>query len=424
MGGAESTKMASTLLQNVQVFFGKAADKLELSQEIRDFLSKPQRTVLVNIPVKVGGKTRVFQGYRVQHNNARGPYKGGLRYHPAVDLEEVEALAALMTWKCSLLDVPYGGGKGGVSVDPSTLNESELEELSRKFVRALMPVIGPDIDVPAPDVNTDGRIMAWMVDEAEGIVGHSMLPLFTGKPVGFGGSLGRTESTGYGVAITGIHALEKLGIKRTEATACVQGFGKVGMWTAMRLQSEGVKVVAVSDISGAIYCKDGIDINALKEYTANSPKHFIEGYTQPGLESIDPNGLLTLDVDLVCPAAMENQIDAEVARKMKCKVVSEGANGPVVPDGDAVLSERGIVSVPDILANAGGVTVSYFEWVQNRQGLYWGFDEVIDKMDSMMLSCLDEVWDLAKELDTNLRTAAFMVAIRRVIASVKSRMSI
>lgn len=423
-GGAESTTMASTLLQNVQVYFGKAADKLGLSEELRDLLSKPQRTVLVNIPVKVGGKTRVFQGYRVQHNNARGPYKGGLRYHPAVDLEEVEALAALMTWKCSLLNVPYGGGKGGVAVDPTTLTESELEELSRKFIRALMPVVGPQVDVPAPDVNTDGRIMAWMIDEAEGMTGHSMLPLLTGKPVDLGGSLGRTESTGYGVAITGIHALEKLGIDKTKATACVQGFGKVGMWTAVRLHSEGVKVVAVSDISGAIYCKDGLDIPALRAYTNTSERHLIAGYTQPGLKSMDPNDLLTLEVDLVCPAAMENQIDAEVARKMRCKVISEGANGPVVPEGDEVLHERGIVSVPDILANAGGVTVSYFEWVQNLQGYYWSFDEVIDKMDTMMLSCLDEVWELAKELGTNLRTAAFMVAIKRVIAAMKCRLAL
>ncbi len=416
--------MASTLLQNVQVYFGKAADELGLSDELRGLLSAPQRTVLVNIPVKVGGKTRVFHGYRVQHNNARGPYKGGLRYHPAVDLQEVEALAALMTWKCSLLNVPYGGGKGGVAVDPSTLNESELEELSRKFIRALMPVIGPQVDVPAPDVNTDGRIMAWMIDEAESIVGQSMLPLLTGKPVALGGSLGRTQSTGYGVAITGIHALEKIGLDRAKATACVQGFGKVGMWTARRLHDEGVKVVAVSDISGAFYCEDGIDIDALSQYTGTSPRHLIAGYSQPGLKVIDPAEILTLDVDLVCPAALENQITAEVARKMRCKVVSEGANGPTVPQGDAILTERGIISVPDILANAGGVTVSYFEWVQNLQGFYWGFDEVINKMDSMMLSCLDEVWELAEQLGTNLRIAAFVASIRRVIAAMECRLSI
>lgn len=419
-----SLRMASTLLENVQHYFNRAADKLELDEKVRKVLSEPDRLVVVNIPMRAGGELQVFQGYRVQHNNARGPYKGGLRYHPSVELDEVTALAALMTWKCSLLNVPYGGAKGGVACEPWNLTQGELETLSREYIRALMPNIGPLVDVPAPDVNTNEQIMGWMIDEASTIAGHSMNPLLTGKPVALGGSLGRRESTGFGVAIVAITALKKMGIDKTKATAAVQGFGKVGCWTAVRLHNEGCKVVAVSDISGGLYRKEGLDIKALYDYVQTSPRHLIAGYEEPGIKPISNEDLLTLDVDLVIPAALENQIDGNVAKKMRCKLVVEAANGPTTPEGDAELEARGIVAVPDILANAGGVTVSYMEWVQNLQGMAWSLEDVNNKLDSMMVGCLDEVWALADELKTNLRTAGFYLAIKRVVEAMKLKSSV
>jgi len=408
-----------SLLDNVKVFFDQAAKKLAIDDHVRQMLEEPDRVIEVKIPGTENGKPKVFKGYRVQHNNARGPYKGGLRYHPTVEMDEVIALAALMTWKCSLLNIPYGGGKGGISCDPTKMTKQEIEAVSRAFIRALMPNIGPTVDVPAPDVNTDGQVMAWMVDEATQIAGESMLPLLTGKPVSMGGSLGRAESTGYGVAITGVEALKKIGINPKDATAAVQGFGKVGSWTAERLYKMGVKVVAVSDISGGYYCKDGLNIVDLMKYTATSKGHLIEGYSAPGITKISNDELLTLDVDLLCPCAMENQIDAEVATRVRAKVISEGANGPVTADGDAILADRGIVVIPDILANAGGVTVSYFEWVQNFQHISWTFDEVINKLDGMMIGCLNDVWEVSQSEKCSLRTAAFIVAIKRVVEAMK-----
>lgn len=408
-----------SLLDNVKVFFDQAAKKMALDDRVRQILEEPDRIIEVKIPGTESGKPKVFKGYRVQHNNARGPYKGGLRYHPSVEMDEVIALAGLMTWKCSLLNVPYGGGKGGISCDPSKLTAEELEAISRAYIRRLMPNIGPTVDVPAPDVNTNEQIMAWMVDEASQIAGVSMLPLLTGKPVALGGSLGRRESTGYGVAIVALEALKKIGIDPKKATAAVQGFGKVGGWTAERLYKMGCKVVAVSDISGGYYCKNGLNITELMQYTNTSKNHLIAGYSAPGLTQISNDELLTLDVDLLVPAAMENQIDPGVAKRVRAKVVTEGANGPITYDGDAVLVERGIVVVPDILANAGGVTVSYFEWVQNFQHLSWTFDEVMSKLDKMMVDGLNDVWEVSKKEECSLRTAAFILAISRVLDSMK-----
>jgi len=411
----------SSLLENVQTYFDEAARVMNLNPSLKKALMEPDRVITVKLPVMVNGKLEVFQGYRVQHNNARGPYKGGLRYHPSVEMSEVTALAALMTWKCSLLNIPYGGAKGGIAVDPSKLNKKELETLSRAYIRAILPNIGPQTDVPAPDVNTDGQIMAWMVDEASTMVGHSMLPLITGKPIAFGGSLGRAESTGYGVAVVAAAALKKMGIELKNATVAVQGFGKVGAPAAHRMAEWGCKIVAVSDISGGKYCKDGLDMKALQAHVDKHPKHLIEGFTGPGVVDINNDQLLTCECDVLIPAALENQIDANVAERLKCKLISEGANGPVTPEGDAVLAKRGIIAIPDILANAGGVTVSYFEWVQNLQGNYWTFDEVIDRMDKMMVSCLDDTWAAAEEYKCTLRTAAFILAIRRVVETMLLR---
>ncbi|MGE5580160.1 MAG: Glu/Leu/Phe/Val family dehydrogenase [Bacillota bacterium] len=411
----------SSLLENVKTYFDEAARVMDLNPSLKKALMEPDRIITVKLPVMVNGKLEVFQGYRVQHNNARGPYKGGLRYHPSVEMSEVTALAALMTWKCSLLNIPYGGAKGGIAVDPSKLNKKELETLSRAYVRALLPNIGPQTDVPAPDVNTDGQIMAWMVDEASTMVGHSMLPLITGKPVAYGGSLGRAESTGYGVAVVAAAALKKMGIELKNATVAVQGFGKVGAPAAIRMAEWGCKIVALSDISGGKYCKDGLDMKAVQAHVAKHPKHLLEGFTGPGVVDINNDQLLTCECDVLIPAALENQIDANVANRLKCKLISEGANGPVTPEGDAILAKRGIIAIPDILANAGGVTVSYFEWAQNLQGVSWTFDEVIDKMDKMMVNCLDDVWAAAKEHKCTLRTAAFILAIRRVVETMLLR---
>lgn len=406
---------ATSLLDNVKAYFDEAARVMDLDSGLKKVLTEPERVHIVNMPARVAGKLEVFQGYRVQHSNVRGPYKGGVRFHPSVELSEISALAALMTWKCSLLNIPYGGAKGGITCDPGSMTKRELEALTRAYTRALMPNIGPHIDIPAPDVNTDEQTMAWMVDEASRMTGQNMFPLVTGKPIGLGGSLGRRESTGYGVAAVTVAALKKMGIDPTQASIAVQGFGKVGSWAALRLAGWGCKIVAISDVSGGKYRKEGLDMGAVQEHIRNSKKHLLEGYTAPGVVNISNDQLLTLDCDVLIPAALENQITLEVAKSMKAKLIVEGANGPVVPDADAVLAERGIISVPDILANAGGVTVSYFEWVQNLQGLSWPFDEVINKLDKMMVECLDDVWNASRELGCTLRTAAFVLAIRRVV---------
>ncbi len=413
--------MCASLLENVQKYFDEAAKVMNLNPSLKKALVEPDRTIVVNLPIMVGGKLEIFQGYRIQHNNARGPYKGGIRFHPQVELSEVSALAALMTWKCSLLNVPYGGAKGGIAVEPWKLTKKELENLSRAYVRALLPNIGPQVDVPAPDVNTDGQIMAWMVDEASTMVGHAMLPLITGKPVAYGGSLGRAESTGYGVAVVAAAALKKMGLPLKGATVAVQGFGKVGAPAALRMAEWGCKIVALSDISGGKACKDGLDMKAVQKHIAAHPKHLLEGFTGPGVVDINNDQLLTYECDVLIPAALENQIDADVASRLKCKLISEGANGPVTPEGADVLAKRGIIDIPDILANAGGVTVSYFEWVQNLQGYYWTFDEVIEKMDKMMVTTLDDVWAGAKEHNCTLRTAAFILAIGRVVETMLLR---
>ena len=386
-----------------------------LDPRVKKILTEPDRTIVVHMPTSVGGKLEVVQGYRVQHSNVRGPYKGGIRFHPDVELTEVTALAALMTWKCSLLNIPYGGAKGGITCDPTVMSNAELEALTRAYTRALYPNIGPQIDVPAPDVNTGEQTMAWIVDEASVIAGQKVLPIVTGKPLTFGGSLGRRESTGYGVAKVAYEALKKMGIDPKTARVAVQGFGKVGSWAAIRLAEWGCKIVALSDISGGKYNKDGLDMVAVQKHVNASKRHLLEGYSAPGVVDVSNDDVLTIDCDVLIPAALENQITLDVAQRLKAKLVVEGANGPVVPDGDAEMAKRGIVSVPDILANAGGVTVSYFEWVQNLQGISWSFDEVISKLDKMMADCLDDVWKTSKELKCTLRTAAFVLAIRRVL---------
>ena len=396
-----------------------ACDRLNADPAVFEILKKPQRVLEVNFPVKLdNGTVENFTGYRSQHNNAVGPYKGGVRFHPNVNMDEVKALSIWMTIKCCVAGIPYGGGKGGITLDPRNYSEAELERIARAYSEAISPLIGEKIDIPAPDVNTNGKIMSWMVDAYENVVKHSAPGVFTGKPVEFGGSLARTEATGYGVNFAAVQALEKLGKDVKGATYAIQGFGNVGYHTGYYAHKAGAKIVAVSTVDVAIYNENGLDMEALfKEYQANG---FITNKAGYGKE-ISNAELLALDVDVLAPCALENQLTSENAGKVRAKIVVEGANGPTTPEADAILRQNGVLVVPDILANCGGVVVSYFEWVQNLQGYYWEFDEVQEKETVVLRRAFRDIWNLAQEYDVDLRTASYMMSIRRVEKAMKLR---
>ena len=396
-----------------------ACDRLNADPAVYEILKNPQRALEVSFPVKLDdGTVKTFTGYRSQHNNAVGPYKGGVRFHPNVNLDEVKALSIWMTIKCCVAGIPYGGGKGGITLDPRDYSEAELERISRAYAEAISPLIGEKIDIPAPDVNTNGKIMSWMVDAYENIVKKSAPGVFTGKPVEFGGSLARTEATGYGVNFAAVQALEKLGKDVKGATYAIQGFGNVGYHTGYYAHKAGAKIVAVSTVDVAIYNENGLDMEALfKEYQTNG---FITNKAGYGKE-ISNAELLALDVDVLAPCALENQLTSENAGKVRAKIVAEGANGPTTPEADAILRQNGVLVVPDILANCGGVVVSYFEWVQNLQGYYWEFDEVQEKETVVLRRAFRDIWNLAQEYDVDLRTASYMMSIRRVEKAMKLR---
>ena len=396
-----------------------ACDRLNADPAVYEILKNPQRALEVSFPVKLdNGTVKTFTGYRSQHNNAVGPYKGGVRFHPNVNLDEVKALSIWMTIKCCVAGIPYGGGKGGVTLDPRDYSEAELERISRAYSEAISPLIGEKIDIPAPDVNTNGKIMSWMVDAYENVVKKSAPGVFTGKPVEFGGSLARTEATGYGVNFAAVQALEKLGKDVKGATYAIQGFGNVGYHTGYYAHQSGAKIVAVSTVDVAIYNENGLDMEALfKEYQTNG---FITNKAGYGKE-ISNAELLALDVDVLAPCALENQLTSENAGKVRAKIVVEGANGPTTPEADAILRQNGVLVVPDILANCGGVVVSYFEWVQNLQGYYWEFDEVQEKETVVLRRAFRDIWNLAQEYDVDLRTASYMMSIRRVEKAMKLR---
>ena len=396
-----------------------ACDRLNADPAVYEILKSPQRVLEVTFPVKLdNGTVKTFTGYRSQHNNAVGPYKGGVRFHPNVNLDEVKALSIWMTIKCCVAGIPYGGGKGGITLDPRDYSEAELERISRAYAEAISPLIGEKIDIPAPDVNTNGKIMSWMVDAYENIVKKSAPGVFTGKPVEFGGSLARTEATGYGVNFAAVQALEKLGKDVKGATYAIQGFGNVGYHTGYYAHKAGAKIVAVSTVDVAIYNENGLDMEALfKEYQTNG---FITNKAGYGKE-ISNAELLALDVDVLAPCALENQLTSENAGKVRAKIVVEGANGPTTPEADAILRQNGVLVVPDILANCGGVVVSYFEWVQNLQGYYWEFDEVQEKETVVLRRAFRDIWNLAQEYDVDLRTASYMMSIRRVEKAMKLR---
>ncbi|MCU6747665.1 Glu/Leu/Phe/Val dehydrogenase, partial [Faecalicatena acetigenes] len=354
-----------------------AADILGYSDSDIEAIKYPERELKVAIPVCMDdGTTRVFEGYRIQHSTSRGPAKGGIRFHPAVNENEVKALAAWMTFKCAVVNIPYGGGKGGVVCDPTKLSERELRAITRRFTAAIAPLIGPEQDIPAPDVGSNATVMGWMMDTYSMLKGHCVHGVVTGKPIELGGALGRNEATGRGVMFTTKNILHKLNVPVEGTSVAVQGMGNVGSITAKLLDKEGMKVVAVSDVSGGIYNKDGLNIPAIIDYLSKDRKNLLSGYEEPGMTRISNEELLELDVKVLVPAALENQINASNADRIRAEIIVEAANGPIASDADDTLNKKGITVVPDILANAGGVVVSYFEWVQNIQSVSWTEAEV------------------------------------------------
>lgn len=398
----------------------KAIDVLGYDEPIFNVLKVPQRILEVSIPVRMDdGKVRVFIGYRVQHNNALGPYKGGVRYHPNVTRDEVIALAMWMTWKCSVADLPYGGGKGGVIADPRKLSMRELEELSRGYIRAIAPIIGPEKDIPAPDVYTNPQIMAWYMDEFSKLKGYNVPGVVTAKPVEVWGSHGRVEATGYGVAVSAKMAARKCGLPFEGARVAIQGYGNVGYYSALFMHQWGAKIVAVSDSKGGIYNSQGLDPVKIKEFKERTGS--VVGYPDAKKDISNEELLVLEDIDILVPAAIENVITVENADKVHAKIIVEGANGPVTPEADEALFKKDIVVVPDIIANAGGVIVSYYEWVQNLQGVQWKANTVLRMLEDKMLTALDKVYKKHYSLGANLRVAAYAVAIERVVNAMKLR---
>ncbi len=395
----------------VEMYFQHAADQLQLADSMRTLLVTPRREVQVQIPIEMdNGELHSFIGYRVQHNRARGPMKGGLRYHHEVDLDEVRSLASLMTWKTAVVNIPYGGAKGGITVDVSKLSARELQRMTRKFIDEIHEMIGPDEDIPAPDLGTDHRVMAWIMDQYNKY--HGFNPgVVTGKPVEYYGIPGREEATGRGVGLLTVKLLSRLGRKAVGARIAIQGFGNVGSHAAKYLSETECKIVAISDATGAYYRANGIDIRGALHHTLRHDR-LLRDYNEA--DHITNAELLELDVDVLIPAAIGNVITAENAPNVQAKLIVEAANAPVHPDADAILERAGITVLPDILANAGGVTVSYFEWAQNRQFYRWNLDRVRQELDKTLSAAFEEIWDLAKERKVTLRTAAFMLGIDRV----------
>ncbi|MBY0435201.1 MAG: Glu/Leu/Phe/Val dehydrogenase [Cyclobacteriaceae bacterium] len=399
--------------------FHTASQLLGLEEQIYNVLKVPARQVIVSLPVTMDDNTiRVFEGYRVIHSTILGPSKGGIRFDPHVNLDEVKALAAWMTWKCAVVDIPYGGAKGGVNCNPREMSAGEIERLMRAYTLAMIDIFGADKDIPAPDMGTGPREMAWLMDEYSRTQGMTVNAVVTGKPIVLGGSLGRTEATGRGVMVTALAAMGKLKINPYNATCAVQGFGNVGMWAARLLEERGLKVVAISDLSGAYYNEKGIDINKAVAYRDGN-KGTLDGYSEA--QKIDGQEILTLPVDVLVPAATEDVITVSNATKIQAKLIVEGANGPTSSKADNIIYEKGISVVPDILANAGGVTVSYFEWVQNRLGYKWTADRVNRRSDRIMKDAFDNVFRVATEYKVSMRIAAYMVAIDKVAKTYKFR---
>jgi len=402
-----------------------AAKKLKLDSGLVDKLKFPKRALIVSIPVRMAnGRLRIFTGYRVQHNMDRGPAKGGIRYHPEVTLEEVTALAMLMTWKCAVVNIPFGGAKGGVYCDPLKMSPRELENLTRRFTYEIMMMIGPEKDIPAPDVYTNPQTMSWMMDTYSMHQGFSVPGVVTGKPLDLGGSKGRLDATGRGVMFSTREGLKHLGLSLKGATVAIQGFGNVGSASARLLHEAGARIVAVSDISGGLFDPEGINIPSLIAYVKRNKNKLIKGFKGPKFVS-SPNRanekLFGLKVDVLIPAALENQITSKNAHRIKAKMITEAANGPITPRADKILAKKKVFVIPDILANAGGVVVSYFEWVQDTQALFWKEEEVNRRLEEIMTEAFCDVLRTSKKRRVNMRLAAYMLAVSRVAEATKLR---
>ncbi|WP_305881988.1 Glu/Leu/Phe/Val dehydrogenase [Halobacillus sp. A5] len=409
--GLNPYKIVNDLLQ-------ESVEKLKLNNNIYEILRKPMRLLEVSLPVRMdNGEIQNFTGYRCQHIDILGPTKGGIRFHPDVSVDEVKALSIWMSLKSAILDLPLGGGKGGVIVDPAQLSERELEILSRTYIRKITPIIGPQKDIPAPDVNTTPEMMGWMIDEFDQLRGYNIPGMITGKPVIIGGSLGRLEATGRGVVLTIREAAEVLKMDLSKSTAAIQGFGNVGSMTAKFLDELGVKILSVTDAKGGIYKKEGLNIPELIDFVkeGNLASEFSEA------ESISNEDMFGLEVDILIPAAIENQINKDTAPNIKAKIVAEAANGPTTPEGDAILEEKEIFVIPDILCNAGGVTVSYFEWVQNSMNYYWSEKEINQKLEEHMVFGFESILKMRDEENCRMRQAAYMVGINHIVKALSAR---
>ena len=402
----------------------KSARMLNLEQRDYEALKNPERELKVSIPVEMDdGSVRTFDGYRIQHSSSRGPCKGGIRYHPDVDLDEVKALAAWMTFKCAVVNIPYGGAKGAVKVDPSELSKNELKRLTRRYTAMILPLIGPERDIPAPDVNTNEEIMGWIMDTYSMFKGYTVHGVVTGKPVELGGSLGRKEATGRGVMYITEEILKRHRKKIEGTKIAIQGMGNVGGTAAKLMYELGAKIIAVSDISGGLYCESGLDISDIINYiNSNNGRKLLEDYPISGnVKRITNEELLICNADILIPAAMENQVTEKIAGRVSAKIIIEAANGPTTFEADKILEDKGIIVVPDILANAGGVTVSYFEWVQNNQAILWNEETINSKLKDIMIEAFNEVFEKAGEKNTTLRMGAYMVALERLVKAKKMR---
>jgi len=398
--------------------FDRAADYLELEESMRQVLRSAKRQLIVSIPVKMdGGETKVFEGYRVQHNIARGPAKGGIRYHPNVTLDEVKALASWMTWKCATVGIPYGGGKGGVVCDPKSLSKSELERLTRRYAFEIAPIIGPDRDIPAPDVYTDSQTMAWIMDTISMVRGHTELGVVTGKPLSLGGSQGRHEATARGALYALREACEVKGMKLKDARVAVQGFGNAGAIITELVAKDGAKVVAVCDSKCGLYNESGLYVRGVLKHKEETGS--LQGF--PDAKEITSDEVLEVDCDILCPSALENSITMKNVGKVKAKIIAELANGPTTPGADRVLEDNGVLLIPDILANAGGVTVSYYEWVQDQYSFFWTEDRINHTLEATIGKAFHEVHEKATHYGTDMRTGAYILAIDRVAEATRVR---
>ena len=418
----ESKPSGEGLWGTVLTLLDDVVERLGLDPGVHAILRHPERELTVAVPVQMDdGSLHVFTGYRIQHSSARGPCKGGIRYHPSVELNEVRALAALMTWKCAVVGIPFGGAKGGVQCDPKQMSQDELCRLTRRYTAMILPILGPRRDIPAPDVNTDAQVMAWVADTACMLQNTATMEIVTGKPVMLGGSRGRKEATGRGVALVTRELLRCASKEPAETRVAIQGYGNVGSAAAEILHHMGCRIVAVSDISGGLYHPRGLDIPEVSRHVADHPRRLLEGYKAPGVEPISNQELLTSDVDVLIPAALEHQIHAGNAPHVRAGMVVEAANGPTTPEADDILNDRGVVVVPDILANAGGVVVSYFEWVQDMQCFFWEEAEVNRHLERIMVESFGRVWETSLHKRVPMRLGAYMLAVNEVANVVSMR---